>query len=99
MEPRYQKFKDQGYKQILVIAAANIGPPTQFLCKQIQANGGNPLTFTVVYDPTQQVNTTFATGVNEGNIVIDGQGQIVYKKKNANQSVVDQKIESILPPP
>jgi peroxiredoxin len=99
MEPRYQKFKDQGYKQILVIDAANIGAPTQTLCKKIQANDGNPLTFTVVYDPTQQVHATFATGVNEGNIVIDGQGQIVYKKKNANQNTVEQEILSILPPP
>ena len=62
MENRYQTYKDQGYKQYLLINAPDTfnGTPTASYCASIQSQYG--LTFPVLYDPIGTFTSTFGFG-------------------------------------
>ena len=96
MENRYQMYKNQGYKQYLLINAAQSGPPTSTYCAQVRDQYG--LTFPVLYDPTGAFTNAYGfAGANEQNLVIKAGGEIVLNKRYASQSEVQQAIEGALP--
>lgn len=99
MEQRYQKYKDLGYQQYMVIGdAAGFGsPPTASYCKQIKQQYG--LTFPVLYDPTGKLAAAYGYGAeNERNFVFSQGSVIEFIGHYSSQSTVDAKIASILEP-
>ena len=98
MEPRYQKYKDQGYQQYLVIqTGAGFGsPPTKSLCETVRDNGGSPLTFPVLYDPLGTFAATYKGKLNEMNYVVGSGGKLVLKKQYASSTEVEATIEAEL---
>ena len=96
MESRFQSYKDQGYKQYLLINAGTSGPPTSSYCKQVRDQYG--LTFPVLFDPTGAFTQTYGfAGGNEQNLVLKEGGEIVFKGRYSSQNSVKQAIEGALP--
>ena len=96
METRYQKYKDQNYKQYLLInePAAFGSPPTATYCKQIRDDYG--LTFPVLYDPSGTFTSTFGfAGKNEQNLVLKQGGEIIFKDRYKGDEV-KSALEAVL---
>ncbi len=97
MEPRYQKYKDLGFQQYMVIGAgAGFGDPaTASYCKKVRSD--YELTFPVLYDPTGKLATTYGySGPNERNFLFSPGAVIDHIQQYTPSSTIDAKIEAIL---
>ncbi|HIN86579.1 MAG TPA: redoxin domain-containing protein [Myxococcales bacterium] len=96
MEKRYQKYKQYGYQQYLVIqtGAAFGTPATATLCKQLREQYG--LTFPVLYDPTGQLIKTYNGKPNEMNFVTGIGVKLLLKGQYTPGYIIEETLDKTL---
>jgi hypothetical protein len=96
MEKRYQKFKDDGYQQYLLIQQGSSfgAPATAALCKQIRQKYG--LTFPVLYDPTTKLKQLYQGKFNEMNYVVGAGAKLLHKGQYTPSGTIESLLMQVL---